>query len=108
MEGTFKLENRPEEFRVGYISPVEMMAISTQVDFENYSMTKTLMQFCIEHVEVKIGEKWLPVKMKDKEIYKPSDIVKDFVALNEIFVYMMENVIAATFPKSSESKEKTL
>lgn len=103
----FKIESRKEQFRVGKISPIDMMAISTQVDFENFKMTKTLMQFCIENVEVKIGEAWLPVKMKDKEIYQPKDLPNDFVALNELFIWMMENVVTAVFPKSRESKEKT-
>ena len=103
----FKIDSREEQFRVAKISPIDMMAISTQIDFESFKMTKTLMQFCVENVEVKIGEKWLPVKMKDKEIYQPKDIVNDFVALNEIFIWMMENVVTAVFQKSNESTEKT-
>ena len=107
MEQTeFKLESRSEQFRVAKISPIDILAISTQIDFENFKMTKTLMTFCVENVEVKIGEKWLPVKTKDKEIYWPKDIANDFIALNEIFIYMMENVVTAVFPKSSESTEK--
>lgn len=108
MEQTeFTLSSRQETFRVAKISPIDLLAISTQIDFENFKMTKTLMQFCIENVEVKMGEKWLPVKVKDKEIYQPKDISNDLVALNEIFVYMMEKVVTAVFPKSSESIEKT-
>ena len=103
----FKLNSRQEQFRVAKISPIDILAISTQIDFENFKTTKTLMQFCIENVEVKIGEKWLPVKTKEREIYWPKDIENDFVALNEIFIYMMENVVTAVFPKSSESTEKT-
>lgn len=104
----FKIESRKDQiFRVAKISPIDILAISTQIDFESFKATKTLMTFCVENVEVKIGEKWLPVKTKDKEIWWPKDIVNDFVALNEIFIWMMENVITAVFPKSSESTEKT-
>lgn len=103
----FKIESRTEEFRVGRISPIDLMAISTQIDFENFKMTKTLMQFCIENTEVKMGNTWMPVKMKDKEIYQPKDIANDIVALNEIFVWVMENIVTAVFPKSRESTEKT-
>lgn len=98
----FKLESREEQFRVGKISPIDLLAISTQIDFESFKMTKTLMTFCIENVEVKMGEKWVPVKVKDKEIYSPRDIANDFIALNELFMWMMENVVTAVFPKSSE------
>ena len=104
----FKIESRTEQFRVANISPIDMLAISTQIDFENFKMTKTLMQFCLENVEVKMAEKWLPVKTKDKEIYWPKDIVNDFIALNELFVWMMENVVTAVFQKSSELTDETM
>lgn len=103
----FKINSRQEEFRVGQISPIDLLAISTQIDFENFQMTKTLIQFCLENVEVKMGEKWIPVKTKNKEIYWPKDIVNDFMAMNEIFVWMMENVITSVFLKSSESTNET-
>ena len=102
----FKINSREEQFRVANISPVDMLAISTQVDFEKFEMTKTLIKFCLENVEVKMGEKWLPVKMKDREIYQPLNIKDDFIALNEIFTYMMSEVIAKVFMKSNESTEK--
>ena len=103
----FKINSRKEQFRVGQISPVDLLAISTQIDFENFKMTKTLIQFCLESVEVKMGEKWIPVKTKDREIYYPKNIVNDLMAMNEIFTWMMENVIAVVFQKSSESTTTT-
>lgn len=103
----FKINSRKETFRVAHISPVDLLAISTQIDFENFKMTKTLMLFCLENVEVKIGEKWVPVKTKDREIYYPKDLENDLIGLNEIFVWMMENVITTVFQKSSESTMKT-
>lgn len=103
----FKIKSREEQFRVGQISPVDLLAISTQIDFENFKMTKTLIQFCLENIEVKMGEKWIPVKTKDRELYYPKDIVNDFIAMNELFTWMMENVIAAVFQRSSESTTTT-
>lgn len=99
----FKINSREEQFRVGQISPIDLLAISTQIDFENFQMTKTLIQFCLENIEVKMGEKWIPVKTKNREIYYPKDIVTDLVSMNELFIWMMENVIAVVFQKSSES-----
>ena len=103
----FKINSREEQFRVGQISPIDLLAISTQIDFENFQMTKTLIQFCLENIEVKIGEKWVPVKTKGRELYYPKDIVNDFIAMNELFTWVMENVIAAVFQRSSESTTKT-
>ena len=62
----FQIASRKELFRVAKISPIDILAISTQIDFESFKMTKTLMTFCIENVEVKMGEKWVTVKVKDK------------------------------------------
>lgn len=103
----FKINSREEQFRVGQISPIDLLAISTQIDFENFQMTKTLIQFCLENIEVKMGEKWIPVKTKNREIYYPKDIVTDLVSMNELFIWMMENVIAVVFQKSSESTTTT-
>ena len=101
-EQEFKINSRKESFRVGKISPVDLMAITTLIDFEKFEANKTLITFCLENTEVLVGEKWLPVKVKGREIYQPMGIESDFVALNEIFVWMMENVISKTFTKSSE------
>ena len=95
------------QFRVGKISPVDLMAVTQIIDFEKFEANKTLITFCLENTEVLIGEKWLPVKTKGREIYQPMGIENDFIALNQIYLYIMENVIAKTFTKSSESTGKT-
>lgn len=103
----FTIDSRKgTKFRVGKISPVDLMAITTMIDFEKFETNKTLITFCLENAEVLVGEKWLPVKTKGREVYQPLGIEGDFVALNEIFIWMMENVISKTFTKSSESTEK--
>lgn len=100
----FEIDSRKgTKFRVAKISPVDLMAITTMIDFERFEANKTLIQFCLENVEVLMGERWMPVKVKGKEVYQPMGIEGDLLALNEIFVWMMENVIAKTFTKSSGS-----
>ena len=98
----FKINGREETFRVGYISPVELLALSTQIDFQNYEQTKLLYKFSLEHIEVKVGEAWLPVKTTDKEVYAPQNIANDYIALNELCLYFMQNYIAKTFTQSSK------
>jgi len=99
----FEIESKKGmKFRVAKISPIDLMAITTTIDFEKFEATKTLISFCLENSEVLMGEKWMPVKVKGKDVYQPLGIENDFVALNEIFVWMMENVISKTFTKSSE------
>lgn len=102
----FEIDSRKgTKFRVAKISPVDLMAITTIIDFEKFESSKTLITFCLENVEVLMGQVWMPVKVKGKDIYQPMGIENDFIALNEIFVWMMENVIAKTFTKSSGSME---
>lgn len=103
----FKIKSRNETFRVANIKPVELLAISTQINLENLTMTNNLYNFCFENLEVKMGEAWVPVKTKGKEVWWPKDIVNDFESLNDLFAWMMDNVIMKVFQKSSESTSKT-
>lgn len=99
----FTIEHlKDAKFRVGKISPIDLLAISYQIDLENFKMTKTLLTFVVENVETLIGETWLPVKVKDKEIYQPIGIDKNLPALNDIFIYMTTNVISKVFQPSNE------
>lgn len=96
----FTIERRKEQFRIGYISPIELLSIGTQIDFDHLEKTQALMTFVFEHVEVKIMESWSPVKMKGKEVWLPIGIEKDLLALNEIFDYVMKEIIGVVFPNS--------
>lgn len=98
----FTITSREETFRVGKITPVELLSISTQVDFDKLEQTANLAKFSLEHAEVLQGNKWLPVKTKDKEVYWPNGIEDDPIALQEIFDYITYEVVIKSFMKSSE------
>ena len=102
-EKEFTINSRKENFRIPYISPVKLLAISTQVDLEKFQQTETLYTFALENTEVQMGEKWFPVKTKDKEVYMPLGIDEDLIALNEICMFFITEVIYKAFQKSSES-----
>ena len=51
-----------KEFRIKKMNAVELLALRSQIDFEDYNSTKTLYNTLLENMEVKINEKWLPVK----------------------------------------------
>lgn len=104
----FEIESMPgTRFRVAKISPVDMMAITQTIDFDRFESNQTLIRFCLENAEVLMGEKWLPVKTKGRDVYQPIGIESDLIALNEVFLWMMENVIAKVFTRSSESTGTT-
>ena len=99
----FKIEALPElELRVMRISPVDLLALTTQMDFDKFAQTKEFYKFALEHVEVKQGEKWFQVKYPDREVYTPTTIEDNLSALNQIIQWFFENVIVPAFPQSSE------
>lgn len=98
-----KIDSMPDyEFRTKSISPVDLLAITTQTDFEKFAQTKALYAFALENMEVKIGEKWFPVKLPGREVYMPTDIEENLTALNELIAKFLDEVVAKTFTKSSE------
>lgn len=104
----FKIESMPDRlFRVAKISPVDLLAISQTINFDNFDANRALNAFCLENAETLVGEKWLPVKMKGRDVYQPVGIDANFVALSEIYYWMLQNVVAKAFTKSSGSTQQT-
>ena len=103
----FTIEARQETYRIGKISPVDLLALQMQTDLDNFEQTRILFKFALEHTEVKLGETWKPVKTPNRDIYMPIGMEEDFKAMNEICLYFMNNELEKVFPKSSESEETT-
>lgn len=89
-------------FRTTKISPVSLLAISTQINFDKFEQTEELIKFSLEHLEVKIGEQWFPVKVKDKDVYMPTDIESNLLVLNDLVTWFLVNIISRAFQKSNE------
>lgn len=99
----FTIENLPDlQFRLMKISPVDLLAMTTQLDFDNFKKTKVLYTFALENIEVKQGEKWLPVKVAGKEIYTPTEIEDNLIALNQLADWFLDNVVTKSFTESSK------
>lgn len=94
-------------FREGQVSPVDLLAIATQVDPDDYKKNKTLISFALEHLECKVEGKWLPVKVAGREVYMPFGIERNFQALNELVQWYLENVVFEVFTGSAESTSET-
>lgn len=86
------------------ISPLDILALSTQVDLDDVNKTRELFKFALEHTLVKTGEIYQPVKAKDREVYLPTGIENNIIALSQVANYFLENVITKAFTKSSESE----
>lgn len=99
----FTIKQRPKDkFRVGKISPIELLALQTQFNFENMTQSQTVMTFILEHTEVEICGQWFKVKEVGKESYLPDNISDDLFALQEIITYFLNEVFKPAFMKSGE------
>lgn len=99
----FNIEGRTDTFRIPYISPVDLLALSTQLDLDNFQKTVIVFNFALEHIEVSMGENnWKPVKTKGKEVYMPFGIDKDLPYLDALCTYFIREVMYPAFQKSSE------
>ena len=104
----FEIEEMPgQKFRVAKISPVDLMAITQTIDLERFEANQALIRFCLESAEALVGEAWMPVKVKGRDVYQPMGIESDFLALNAVFMWMMQNVVYQVFTRSSGSTERT-
>ena len=100
----FNIEALPDiTFREAYVSPVDLLAVATQVDFDEYEKNKTLFAFALEHIECLVETKWLPVKTAGRDVYMPFGIERNFKALNQLVQWYLENVIYEVFIGSAES-----
>ena len=112
------------EFRVGKISPVEMLTLSSagiglyKKDAEgNFSLDlsssksidtiNTFYNMVFENLEVKVLDKWYPVKQKGTEVWWPEEIKTDYQLLMDLIQWFMTDVIFPVFTKSSESTMKS-
>lgn len=103
----FTISNRNELFRIGKVTPIELLSISAVLDLEKLNQVTEFITFALEHTEVKVAEAWLPVKVKGKEIYMPLGIENDILSLNEIVAFVLKEVVEKAFMKSSESAQNT-
>lgn len=100
----FKIKSREGQFRVKKMNAIELLALQTQIDFDNMDTTMSLYNDILERIEYKSGESWLPVKEPDHNIYYPAGIEDDVHAIQELISTFMEDFFKPTFQNSNESK----
>lgn len=102
----FKIEMLPDsEFKIGHLPATELMALQTQLDFDDFNKSNVAFTYMLEHIVVRVGDEWLPVKEKGKEVFYPNGIEDNFRALKQLTRQFMNEVIVPLFPKSDESKK---
>lgn len=94
----FKIESLPNnEFRVAKMEATEILALAMTMDLNKFTQTVETMNYSLEHIEVKTGDKWMPVKQKNMNVYMPMGIEDNFKALKELIEYFIEEVLSKVF-----------
>lgn len=86
-------------FRIKKMNMIEMLALQSQVTFKSVDATLALYNELLERMEVQMGEKWLPVKEKGKDIFYPNDIENDFESIQTLVGFFLK-YIKSVFQKS--------
>ena len=92
-----ELEQGGKSYRTTYVSPVETLALAGQLDFDDYAKSLKLFTFAFEHLEVKVGDAWIPVKTPGRDLYAPGIDVRELDMLARWFI---ETVLIPAFPGS--------
>lgn len=100
----FKIDSSNLDFRIKKMNAIETLALKMTLD--NSTMSNTIKSFktILEYIEVKCDDSWLPAKMEGREVYFPTELENDIVAINELLEYFMGTYLKSVFQKSSESK----
>lgn len=98
----FAIKNYPYQFRIGKLNALDILAFRTQINFDNIDSAKNVFSNILENIEVQIGEKWLPCKVKDQAIFYPAEIEDNVDLLNEVVGYFLNDFLKPVFRKSNE------
>lgn len=101
MDKEFKIKNYECKFRIKKMNAIELFAMRTQLDFENFNAAFDTVNMVLEHIEVQCDETWLAVK--DRNTYLPVGIENDVKAIDELFNAFMTE-LKSVFQKSNASK----
>ena len=99
----FEVKSLPGvKFRTKKVSPVDLLALSMSMDLKDFESNKALLNFVLESLETMIGEKWMPVKVKGRDVFMPTSLDTNVVAISELTDYFMEHVLNPVFQSASE------
>lgn len=98
----FTIESRSETFRFAKLNAIDLLAFSSIVDFDNIEKMKAVYTFILEHIEVKIDNKWYVVKETGKNVYMPFDLENDVIALQQLTKIFFNDKLMPVFTKSNE------
>ncbi len=98
----FTIENYDYTFRVAKMNAIELLALETQLNFKGLNQSQAAIESILERIEVKIGDKWATVKMKDRQVYTPTEVEEDVNLVAELMTKFTKEIVNPVFQKSEE------
>lgn len=95
----FTIKSLPNTFRIKKMNAIDILALRSQIDFDDFEKIRKVYGIMLENMEVKFDNSWLPVKEKDKEEYYPAGIESNVHAINELLNYFMTEFLRPVFTK---------
>lgn len=92
-------------YRVKKMNAIELMALRSQIDFDNYNSVVKMYETLLEKIEVEVNEKWLPVKTIGTNIYVPQGLEDDVEVVEQLINFIL-TYIKSVFMKSNASKKE--
>lgn len=100
----FQIKALDNVFRVKKMNAIEALALRTCTDVDDFDKTTKTFSTILEHLEVKCGEQWLPVKEKNANVYYPAGLEDNVDACNELIDAFLNQYFWPLFRKSDASK----
>lgn len=100
----FKIPSLDNEFRIKTMNAIQALALRNCINVDDFTTTEATFNIILEHIEVKCGEQWLPVKEKDANVFYPAGVEDNVFAINELIDHFLTNYFKPLFRKSDASK----
>lgn len=89
-------------YRIRKMNAIEALALRSASDMKSVAGAKQFFNDVLERLEVQAGEKWLPVKQVDTNVYLPAGIEEDFAGVQALVEFFMKEFLTPFFEKSAE------
>lgn len=96
------MEYNDNTYRIKKMNAIEALALRTASDMKSVAGAKQFFIDVLERMEVQVGEKWLPVKQQNTNVYLPDGIQDDFIGVQKLTEFFMEEFMTPFFEKSVE------
>lgn len=103
----FTIETLPEyTFRTTKMSSIDLLSLQSIMDFDKMENVKTIYTFILEHLETLIEGKWVKTYDSKYDLYMPRNLEDNGIALQELFMWFIVNILQPLFRKSDELNQE--